>query len=167
MSPFVFWNHFCQNQVECIFGHCEDKNNWMYRYSSTFKTNSLENSLPWTHSYCELLKHQYWLSPLCTWITEGAFPTTWIQGQCTKIKYWNSFSKHLLQRIKLCVPSGFTGYQRLLPRWTKKVWGRAKGFFYSINMNPIGMKQNTTTNYQIRFWFSLDMEHRIVKVWHL
>lgn len=83
-SPFVLRNHFCQNQVDVIFGHCEDKNNWMYRYFSNIKTTSLENSLPWTHNYCELPKHQRWLSPLCMWITEGAFPTTWIQGQCTK-----------------------------------------------------------------------------------
>lgn len=82
-SPFVLWNHFCQNQVECIFGHCEDKNNWIYRYFSNIRTNSLENSLSWIHSYCELLKHQRWLSPLCVWISEGASPTTWIQGQHT------------------------------------------------------------------------------------
>lgn len=61
-----------------------------------------------------------------------------------EIKYWSSFSKHLLQRTKLCVSSGFIGCKKLLPRWTKKVW-RARGFFHSINMELMGTKQNTTT----------------------
>lgn len=51
---------------------------------------------------------------------------------------------------------------RALPRWTKAV-ERARGFFHPVSVNLMGTEQNTTTNDQLLFRCSLDVEHRVAK----
>lgn len=129
----------------------------MYRYFSNIKTNSLENPLPWTHSYCELLKHQCWLSPLCTCITEGAFPTTWIQGQCTKRSNIEAALVNTCCRGQDFVhPQGLLAAIGFCQDGPKRFKEQEASFIPSTW--TWGMKQNTTTNYKIRCWYSLDME---------
>lgn len=51
---------------------------------------------------------------------------------------------------------------RALPRWTKAA-ERARGFFHPVSVNLMGTEQNTTTNDQLLFRCSLDVEHRVAK----